>query len=130
MSRLGHYFILWSGVMDAEGKPIVARETVDFLLAEYETLRSVKSELVSHGENRVNFFLAVVSGAMVGLALLSQSPALGEVPPVVIGTVLIGILLLGLMTFARTVDRAIGIKLYARGMNRITLFHYPRSRYQ
>jgi hypothetical protein len=105
--------------MDIQGQQIDDRQTLDFMLAEYEMLRSAMSELVSHGENRVNFFLAIVSGAMVGLAFLNQSSALGGILPALTGTILIGLLLLGLITFARTVDRDVGIKTYARGMNRI-----------
>ncbi len=42
---------------------------VDFMLAEYETLRDFRQTSVTLGENRLNFYLACVSGAAVGLGL-------------------------------------------------------------
>lgn len=96
--------------------------SLDFMLAEFETLRSLRSELVSLGESRVNVFLAIVSGGLVGLAFLNRVSGLGIIIPLITGLVLVGMFLMGLITFARTIERTIGLKIYTRGMNRVRRF--------
>jgi hypothetical protein len=82
--------------------------------------------LVSFGESRVNFLLATVSGALVGLALISQLSGYGHTVYIISCVILVGLLFLGLITFARAVESVIGIKVYTRGMNRIR--HYFAAR--
>jgi hypothetical protein len=93
--------------------------SMDIMLTEYKTLQELRSELITIGENRVNFFLAIVSGGLVGLSLLPQASPMGEINYLITGAVLIGFLILGFITLARTIERSIGVKKYARGMNRI-----------
>jgi hypothetical protein len=107
--------------MNTQNQPIKA-DVRDFMLTEYETLRSIRSDVTSLGHSNVNFFLATISGAIVGLALFSQSSGLSEILPVITGVILASLFLLGIIIFARTVERDIGITIYARGMNRIRLY--------
>jgi len=90
-----------------------------FMLAEFETLRCLRSDISSVGESRVNIFLVTVSGGLVGLALLNKSSSFVEAFPLIAGVVFGGLLCLGLITFGRTIERDINIKSYARGLNRI-----------
>jgi len=90
-----------------------------FMLAEFETLRCLRSDIGSVGESRVNIFLVTVSGGLVGLALLNKSSSFVEAFPLIAGVVFGGLLCLGLITFGRTIERDINIKSYARGLNRI-----------
>jgi hypothetical protein len=102
-----------------ERKPQVVDEmqVKDFMLAEYEMLRSVRADLISLGESRVNFFLATVTGTVAGLGLMSQSKELQVFLPFVAGVLLVGLFILGQIIFLRTIERDIGISIYARGMN-------------
>ncbi len=94
-------------------------DSLKFLLEELETLRSLRSNMNSLGESRVNILLAV-SGGLFGLALFKlSSNSQEEVSFLINGVVLIGLLFLGLITFGRTIERDINIKIYTRGLNRI-----------
>lgn len=105
--------------MNIQKQSELENRSLDFMLAEYETLRSVRSGLMSLGESRANIFLLTVSGGLAGLAILYGSSGWEEIAAPIIGVVLAGLFLLGLITFARSIERNIGIKVYARGMNRI-----------
>lgn len=91
----------------------------DFMLAEYQTMRDLRAGLISLGENRVNYFLVFVSGAiaLVGLGLVERFSE--ATLNLVVTALLAGLFLLGLLTFARMVERSIRITSYSRGMNRI-----------
>jgi len=95
--------------------------------SEYETLLNFRQSLITLGENRLNFFLATVSGAAVGLGLINQVSANKEIIYFVDGIVLVGLFLLGIVTFVRTVERSIGIVVYTRGMNRIRRFFVDQN---
>src|SRR5689334_18316758 len=91
----------------------------EFILAEYAGLQSLRQGLVTLGENRLNFFLATVSGALVGAGLLiDKLSTYGDLVFYVVGFILAGLLLLGVATFVRMVERSIGVVIYSRGMNR------------
>lgn len=95
--------------------------SLGFMLAEFETLRCLRSDMKSMGESRVNIFLLAVSGGLVGgLALLNESSGFENVLPSITGlVVLVGLFLLGFITFRRTIETDINMKIYARGLNRI-----------
>ncbi len=105
--------------MNTQTKVDTEESLTEFLLAEYTTLREFRSRLDVLGESRLNFFLATISGAIIGLGLLNQLSALSQTLAFINSTVFIGLFLLGLMTFARMVERTIRITEYTRGMNRI-----------
>ena len=44
--------------MNENQKNVKDQDIKEFLLAEYETLHSMREALISMGENRLNFFLA------------------------------------------------------------------------
>src|SRR5687768_3373915 len=105
--------------MGTSSQSIKDEQVIKFLLAEYELIRSLRSDLIHVGESRVNFFLATLSGAFVGLALLSKSSVLGDTLTVINGSILAGLFFIGVITFLLSVERDIRVNFYARGLNRI-----------
>ena len=98
---------------------------INFLLKEYETLRTFRQDLIALGDRRFNFFVSIISGAAIFLTWLSGQQ---KVNNIAIGIIIFGVLFLGLTTFARTVQRNSSIILYSRGMNRIRMYfvrHHP-----
>jgi hypothetical protein len=95
------------------------KHSVSFMLAEFATLQSLRADISSTGESRVNFFLVTVSAAIAGLGLLSKSPSMQWLLSVVAGPVLGGLLAFGLVTLLRATERAVNMTVYARGLNRI-----------
>jgi FtsH-binding integral membrane protein len=111
--------------MDDKPTSSISSGQIDFLLKEYETLRIFRQDLISQGDRRFNFFVAIVSGAAIFLSWLSGQQIVNNIA---IGIIILGILLLGLTTFARILQRNSSIILYTRGMNRIRKYfiqHYP-----
>jgi hypothetical protein len=103
-------------------------QALDFMIAEYETLRTFRQDLISLGENRFNFFLVILSGTAVSLTWLNQLSGYQDVVYLITAIVIGGMLLLGLTTFARITHRNASIILYTRGMNRIRRYfveNYP-----
>lgn len=113
--------------MSKETTHLTESQTINFLLAEYTTLRELRQNLDSLGESRVNFFLATVSGVIVGLALINQMPGEKEIIYFINGAAFIGLFWLGLITFTRMVERSINLVLYMRGMNRIRRYFVDRN---
>jgi len=100
--------------------------TLGFMLAEYETLRDLRASLVSQGESRVNFLLATISGAVVALALVNQGAYSKDIVITINAMILVGLFLLGLITYLRLVHRGIAITVYTRGINRIRRYFVER----
>jgi hypothetical protein len=97
-------------------------DCADFMKSEYETLLNFRQSLITLGENRLNFFLATVSGAAVGIGLINQVSTNKEIIYFVSGVILIGLFLLGLVTFVRTVERSIGIVVYTPRLKNIWFY--------
>ncbi len=95
------------------------KQESEFMLAEYSTLRELRLSLDSLGENRVNFYMAAISGSIVGLALINQLSTYPDIVYFIDGTIIVALFLFGLITFARMVERNVRIISYTRGMNRI-----------
>jgi len=89
-----------------------------FLLAEYEMLQRLRQGVVSADEARLNFFIAIASGAIFSFTFLDQILE-RNVAIIVAGTIAFNIFFLGVLTFARSVERSIRVIVYTRGMNRI-----------
>jgi hypothetical protein len=103
--------------MDTREDKTTQERVMDFMLAEYTTLLQFRQDLLRLGENRLNFFLAAVSGAVVGLALLSTMEDHEVIVVSVSGIIIVGLLLVGWVTFARMVERSAGVVRYTKGMN-------------
>lgn len=108
-------------------KPMSDDKLVDFMIAEYENLRERRDSLDKLGESRVNFFLATISGALVGLTLLVQVPYINDIVHFIVALIIIGILWIGFTMFARMVSRSINLILLDRGMNRIRRYFVDKN---
>jgi len=124
--------------MNIQGKSSPQEDTqhlVTFLIEEYETLRTLRQDYISMGDNRVNFFLAILSGVTVFLTWLNSLPGSGntvttsyELVYFITVVTILGVLLLGLTTFARIIRRNTSINVYTRGLTRIRRYfveQYP-----
>ena len=105
--------------MSNKNNAAISSYSVDFLLAEYAMLRDLRQDTISHGESRLNFFLATVSGALVGIPLINQVSVDKDIILFVNSTIIIGLFILGLITFGRLVQRSVRVIIYTRGLNRI-----------
>lgn len=94
-------------------------EKIGFLLKEYETLRTFRQDLIVLGDSRFNFFVSILSGVAIFLSWLSGQQSVNNIA---LGIIILGVLFLGLTTFARMVRRNSSIILYTRGMNRIRMY--------
>ncbi len=115
--------------MDTQKNSGTSEEGLDFMLAEYTTLRELRISLNSLGESRVNFFLATISGAIVGLALINQLSGFVELVYFINGAVFVGLILFGWITFARMVERTVKIAFYRDRMDQIRSYfaeEYPK----
>lgn len=114
--------------MNAKTPNTDSDERIRFLFKEYETLMTLRQDLISLGDRRFNFYVSIILGASVFLPWASSQQNMSEL---LVGVLIFGILLLGLTTFARMVQRNSSIILYSRGMNRIRRFfvdHHPEVR--
>ena len=90
-----------------------------FLLAEFNSIRSFKEQSVSIGDKRVDVFLTLSSALIAGLGLFSQS---GIDPYIFLIIALcgsFGLFVIGLVTYHQVIDRDILIIDYIRAINRI-----------
>ena len=108
--------------MKTQSNSETEESATEFMLAEYATLRDLRLSLDSLGENRMNFYFAVISGAVVGLGLFNQLSGLAKTVFFINAAVIVGLLLLGSITFVRMLHRSVNIVEYTRAMNRIR--HY------
>lgn len=104
----------------------------EFLMAEYTTLKEFRASQLEQSQNRFNFFLALVSGAVAIIALVSDQSSSLSVSAllITIGTTALALLYLGVVTFRRIIQTHIRIVEYTRGMNRIRRYfveHYPET---
>jgi len=99
----------------------------EFMLAEYATLRELRLSLDSLGESRMNFYLAAISGSVVGLGLLNQLSALSKTTFFINAAVIVGLFFFGTITFARMLQRTVKIVEYTRGMNRIRRYFAEKN---
>ena len=93
--------------MKTQTKSDTEEPATEFMLAEYATLRELRLSLDSLGESRMNFYLAAISGSVVGLGLLNQLSALAKTIFFINAAVIVGLLFLGSITFVRMVRRTV-----------------------
>jgi hypothetical protein len=112
-----------------EGNSRPENGTKDFLLAEYELLKDLRANLQTQTENRMNFFMLIVSGTIAVLAGIAQSN--GGIEHAVLHNaslvVIFSLLLFGLQTFLRFIEVNISSTTYTRGLNRIRRYFLDRD---
>jgi len=92
---------------------------VDFLLAEYGLLKDLRASLITQNENRLNYYITVVSGVAAVTALIFKVYDTTEAFYFAALPVSFLLLLLGATIFGRLIETHISITIYARGLNRI-----------
>lgn len=107
--------------MPAEAKVALKDESVKVLLIEHERIAQLFIENRQMGERRTSLFLTLISIAVPATAAISQYFNTGLITPV--NLVTLGVLLVvGLLTFFRLVERRIMSTELLRAINRI--HHY------
>jgi len=92
---------------------------VQFLLAEFNSIRSFKEQSVSIGDKRVDVFLTLSSALIAGLGLFSQSKITPQTFLIIAFCGSFGLLAIGLVTLYQVIDRDILIVDYVHSINRI-----------
>lgn len=103
-------------------RPVSEEAILQCLTTEHFTLQTARAATVSETNGRSSMFISALSGAIVALAFIGQSSGLGLPFFVFAATLLLPLLFLGVVTFARTVESAMEYMVYARGMSRLR--HY------
>jgi hypothetical protein len=89
----------------------------EFMLAEYKALVDSKGREIERGQSYINSFLTITSGAAAFLALMSQ---IASNSFYYVGVwIMFVLLLLGIVSFFRVIERDIRIRKYWRRMSRI-----------
>jgi hypothetical protein len=97
----------------------VSSETLSFLKAEFELLEHMRESLVNLVNQRFNFLLALVSAALVAMSFLGNQLHFSAVFFLIASGLLVSILMLGLIVFARALEAEVMTIIYIRGLNRI-----------
>jgi len=92
---------------------------VQFLLAEFNSIRSFKEQSVSIGDKRIDVFLTLSSALIAGLGLFSQSSIAPQTFLIIAFCGSFGLLVIGLVTLYQVIDRDILIVDYVHSINRI-----------
>ena len=104
--------------MKTRSTPKTKTETItDFMLAEYQTSAENRLHEIERGQSYVNLFLTITSGAAALIVLVGQnaSPSFYFVSV----WILFLLLLLGIVSFIRVIERDIRITRHGRSMNRL-----------
>jgi hypothetical protein len=94
----------------------------DFMVAEFNMIESVRENLLTEGESRGNFFLAIVSGSLIAIGLLTQSGLSSDFSTAAAFIILTILVVIGFSTFNQSVRRNYRLIFYTHGLNRIR--HY------
>ena len=99
----------------------------EFLLQEYQSLYALHQEAKAVGETRLNFFVTFVATvSTAAIALQSFIPA--ELRIWLIGGIALILIIVGLITFRKMLQRRVAIVLYRRRLGRIRAWfvnYYP-----
>jgi hypothetical protein len=106
-----------------EASTIESSEMLAFLRAEFELLEHMRESLVNLVNQRFNFLLALVSAALVAMSFLGNQLHFSTVFFLIASGLLISILLLGLIVFARALEAEVMTIIYIRGLNRIRNYY-------
>lgn len=93
--------------------------STEILIEEYISLRELIQSTMTLRDGRLNSYLTAISGAFIGLGLLSQLQSIGETARFISAGIGIGIFLIGLANFRNVIRLNFDIVKYRRGMNRI-----------
>lgn len=94
-------------------------ETPAFLKAEFQLIEHMRESLVNLVNQRFNFLLALVSATLVAISFLGSELHFGSVFFLVASGLLVSVLMLGLIVFARALEAEVMTIIYIRALNRI-----------
>ena len=97
----------------------LSSQLVMIMTTEHLNLQSARAMAIAEANGRASLFVGAVSSALVALALVGQISHLGTAFFVFSLVVLPTLLLMGLITFERTLQGASVNLIYASGLNRI-----------
>lgn len=99
----------------------------EFLLQEYQSLHALHQEAKAVGETRLNFFVTFVATVSTG-AIAVQSFISAELRTWLIGGVAVILIIVGLITYRKMLQRRVAIVIYRRRLSRIRAWfvnYYP-----
>ena len=105
----------------------LSSETMSFLRAEFELLEHMRESLVNLVNQRFNFLLALVSATLVAISFLGNQLHFSLVFFLVASGLLVSVLTLGLIVFARALEAEVMTIIYIRGLNRIRNFYVTNA---
>ncbi|HEY0068601.1 MAG TPA: hypothetical protein VGE04_01385 [Chloroflexia bacterium] len=111
----------------AEASTMESSETLAFLRAEFELLEHMRESLVNLVNQRFNFLLALVSAALVAMSFLGNQLHFSTVFFLIASGLLVSILLLGIIVFARALEAEVMTIIYIRGLNRIRNYYVTNA---
>ena len=97
----------------------ISSETPEFLKAEFQLIEHMRESLVNLVNQRFNFLLALVSATLVAISFLGNELHFSSVFFLVASGLLVSVLMLGLIVFARALEAEVMTIIYIRALNRI-----------
>lgn len=108
--------------MEQQSNPFpveLSSQLVTIMTTEHLNLQTARASATAEANGRASLFVGAVSSALVALALVGQLSHLGTAFFVFSLVVLPTLVLMGLITFERTLQAASVNLIYASGLNRI-----------
>lgn len=102
------------------------KDRLEIMLAEYSALRDMTLNYMAYGENRLKFLLTVIAGAFAGIGIANQWLKDSPTIYMISSFVYLGLMIFGLGTFARTIERSLMIEVFTKGLARIRRFFVDR----
>ena len=104
------------------------KDKLTIMLAEYTLLQDRRRDYTGFGENRLKFLLTVAAGATAGIGLINQWVKDAELANWISALVYTGVLLFGLLSFFRTVQRSVRMRVHTMGERRIRQYFLEENR--
>ena len=95
----------------------------EFLLEEYRSLYALHQEAKASGETRLNFFVTFVAAVSTVIITL-QSFISVELRPWLVGGIALILIIVGLITFRKMLQRRVATVIYRRRLGRIRAWFY------
>lgn len=99
----------------------------EFLLQEYQSLYALHQEAKAVGETRLNFFVTFVAAVSTGIITVQSFIAI-ELRAWLVGGIAAILIMVGLITYRKMLQRRVAVVLYRRRLNRIRewfIHYYP-----
>jgi hypothetical protein len=101
----------------------VSSEALSFLSAEFNLIEHMRESLVNLVNQRFNFLLALVSATLVAISFLGTELHFGTAFFLIASGLLVSVLMLGLIVFARALEAEVMTIIYIRALNRLRNFY-------